>query len=67
VRILVGMPEEGSRGGSGICEPPFVKELGRLGQEVEEQIYTYADTTVGFSTRAIRVMRTARTFRKKLR
>jgi glycosyltransferase involved in cell wall biosynthesis len=67
VRILVGMPEEGSWGGAATCEPPFVKELSRLGLEVDEQIYTYADTKVGFSERVVRVMRTVRCFRKKLR
>jgi len=61
------MPEEGSRGGSSNCEPPFVRELCRLGLEVEEQIYTYADTTAGLSTRVVRVMRTVKNFRKKLR
>ncbi len=67
MRILLGMPEQGSKGGSCNCEPPFVGELCRLGLEVEELIYTYADTTVGFSTRALRVMRTVRSLSKKLR
>jgi glycosyltransferase involved in cell wall biosynthesis len=67
VRILIGMPELGSRGGSSTCEPPFVRELCRLGMEVEEQIYTYADTTAALSTRVVRVMRTLHRFRKKLR
>jgi glycosyltransferase involved in cell wall biosynthesis len=66
LRILVGMPEEGSRGGSSNCEPPFVRELCRLGLEVEEQIYTYADTRAGLSTRVVRVMRTLIRFRKRL-
>jgi glycosyltransferase involved in cell wall biosynthesis len=61
------MPEEGSRGGAATCEPPFVSELRRLGIEVEEQIYTYANTRVGLSTRAIRVLRTLHRFRKRLR
>ena len=67
MRILVGMPEEGSRGGSPTCEPPFVSELRRLGMEVEEQIYTYADTKARLSTRAIRVLRTLHRLRKSVR
>jgi glycosyltransferase involved in cell wall biosynthesis len=66
VRILVGMPEEGSRGGSPTCEPPFVNELRRLGLEVEEQTYTYADTRAGFLKRVARVLRTIHRFRKRL-
>jgi Glycosyltransferase len=61
------MPEEGSRGGSSTCEPPFVSELRRLGMEVEEQIYTYADTKARLSKRAVRVLRTLYRFRKRLR
>ncbi len=61
------MPEEGSRGGSATCEPPFVKELRRLGRNVDEQIYTYADTQVRLPARVIRVLRTIRRFRKQLR
>ena len=67
VRILVGMPEEGSQGGSVKCEPPFIRELGRLGRQVEEQVYTYADTHVGLAKRIVRVVRTALRFRKRLR
>ena len=61
------MPEHGSRGGSPNCEPPFVSELKRLGFDVEEHIYTYADTKVGFPTRVIRVLRTLHHLRRKLR
>src|ERR1044072_4246934 len=66
VRILVGMPEKGSRGGSPTCEPPFVSELKRLGIHVEEHVYTYADTKVGFPRRVIRVLKTLHQFRRKL-
>jgi glycosyltransferase involved in cell wall biosynthesis len=67
VRILIGMPEEGSQGGSVKCEPPFIRELRRLGRQVEEQVYTYADTQVGLARRIVRVVRTALRFRKRLR
>ncbi len=67
VRILIGMPEEGSRGGSPNCEPPFVRELRRLGVDVHEQTYTYADAAAGFLTRVVRVLRTAHHCRKELR
>ena len=60
------MPEEGSRGGSPTCEPPFVSELRRLGVQVEEHVYTYADMTVGFPTRVVRVLKTLHQFRRKL-
>src|SRR5829696_2224747 len=60
------MPEKGSRGGAPTCEPPFVSELSRLGVQVEEHVYTYADTTVGFPTRVIRVLKTLHRFRRKL-
>jgi glycosyltransferase involved in cell wall biosynthesis len=67
MRILVGMPEQGSRGGSPTCEPPFVSELRRLGLDVEEHVYTYADTKVGVPTRVIRVLKNLHHLRKKLR
>lgn len=67
MRILVGMPQDGSRGGSPNCEPPFVRELRRLGVEVQEQTYTYADTAAGFLTRGVRVLRTVHQCRKRLR
>jgi len=60
------MPEVGSRGGSPNCEPPFVRELRRLGVEVQEQTYTYAGTAAGFLTRVGRVLRTIHHFRKRL-
>ena len=60
------MPEKGSRGGAPTCEPPFVSELSKLGVQVEEHVYTYADTTVGFPTRVIRVLKTLHQFRRKL-
>ena len=62
MRILVGIPEQGSRGGPAACEPPFVAELQRLGHEVIEEVYAYADSA-GLTDRARRVLRTARRFR----
>ena len=67
MRILVGLPEIGSRGGSVACEPPFVKELRRLVPDVEEQLYTYAESQVGITTRVLRVVRTVRHLRRRLR
>jgi glycosyltransferase involved in cell wall biosynthesis len=67
VRILVGMPEQGSQGGPGACEPPFIDELRRSGHEVEAEIYVYAGVNVGFHSRAQRVLKTARVFRDRLR
>src|SRR5882672_8109477 len=66
MRILVGMPEPGAQGGPAACEPPFIAELRRLGHEVEEEVYAYANTDVGLLSRAKRVLRTARRFRERL-
>ena len=67
MRILVGMPEEGAQGGPGACEPPFIDELRQSGHEVEEEVYVYAKVNVGLRSRAERVLKTARVFRKRLR
>jgi len=67
VRILVGIPEKGSQGGPSACEPPFIDELRRLGHEVVEEVYAYAETQSGLATRAGRVLRTARRFKERLR
>jgi len=67
MRILVGMPEQGSQGGPAACEPPFIAELRRLGHHVEEEIYAYANTQAGTLTRVARVRRTARRFREQMR
>jgi len=67
VRILIGIPEKGSQGGPAACEPPFVDELRRLGHEVVEEIYTYAEVNSGVAERLNRVLGTARRFQKSVR
>jgi glycosyltransferase involved in cell wall biosynthesis len=67
VRILVGIPEKGSRGGPAACEPPFIDELRRLGNEVEEEVYAYAETQLSYFRRILRVLQTARRFRERVR
>jgi glycosyltransferase involved in cell wall biosynthesis len=67
VRILVGMPEQGSRGGPGACEPPFIQELRRLGHEVEEEVYAHAEADAGLANRTQRVLKTGRRFRRRVR
>jgi len=66
VRILVGMPERGSRGGPAACEPPFIAELRRLGHEVDEDIYAYSQTESALTNRIARVMRTRRRFHERV-
>jgi glycosyltransferase involved in cell wall biosynthesis len=67
MRILVGMPEQGSQGGPAACEPPFIAELRRLGHHVEEEVYAYAQTRSSTLERISRVRKTARRLRKRLR
>lgn len=67
MRILVGMPEQGSQGGPAACEPPFIAELRRRGHEVEEEVYAYAQTRVGSLSRISRVRKTAGRLRERLR
>ena len=64
MRILVGMPEQGSQGGPAACEPPFVAELRRLGHEVVEETYAYAETNLGLAGRINRVLSTGRRFQQ---
>jgi glycosyltransferase involved in cell wall biosynthesis len=66
VRILVGMPERGSRGGPAACEPPFIAELRRLGHEVEEDVYAYSESESALPKRISRVMRTGRRFQERV-
>lgn len=66
MRILVGMPESGSRGGPAACEPPFIAELRRLGHTVEEEVYAFAESDATFAQRAQRVRKTARRFRDRM-
>ena len=61
------MPERGSQGGPAACEPPFIDELRRLGHQVEEEVYAYADTQPGLIRRISRVATTAHRFRELLR
>ena len=61
------MPEKDSRGGPAACEPPFIEELRRLGKEVEEELYAYAQADAELANRARRVLRTARRFRARVR
>jgi glycosyltransferase involved in cell wall biosynthesis len=61
------MPEQGSQGGPAACEPPFIAELRRLGHEVEEEIYAYAQTRSSPLRRVSRVRKTARRLSKLLR
>jgi glycosyltransferase involved in cell wall biosynthesis len=67
MRILVGIPEEGSQGGPAACEPPFIAELRLLGHEVVEEIYAYAETSSSLAGRINRVLGTARRFRARVR
>lgn len=66
MRLLVGMPEAGSRGGPAACEPPFIAELRRLGHEVEEEVYAYSEAASALPKRISRVMRTAQRFQKRV-
>lgn len=66
MRILVGMPERGSRGGPAACEPPFIAELRRLGHEVDEDVYAYSETASALPSRIARVLRTGRRFQERV-
>jgi glycosyltransferase involved in cell wall biosynthesis len=61
------MPEQGSQGGPAACEPPFVSELRRLGHEVVEEVYAFAQTRSSPLRRIARVRKTARRFRELVR
>jgi glycosyltransferase involved in cell wall biosynthesis len=58
------MPEQGSQGGPATCEPPFIEELRRLGLEVVEKVYAFANTQPGLIKRISRVVKTGRRFRE---
>ncbi|SRR5258708_3865112 len=66
MRILVGGPEKGAQGGPAACEPPFVAELTRLGHQVDEEIYTFADANSSLPARVSRVWDTAQRLRERL-
>jgi glycosyltransferase involved in cell wall biosynthesis len=61
------MPEQGSQGGPAACEPPFVAELRRLGHEVAEEVYAFAQARSSTLRRINRVRKTARRFRELVR
>jgi len=60
------MPEKAAPGGPAACEPPFNAELRRLGHEVVEEVYAYAEANSGLG-RINRVLGTARRFQECLR
>lgn len=62
------MPEKTARGGINACEPPFLRELERLGASVSEEIYTFDnDARISIFKRISQVWRTALKFRRRLR
>jgi glycosyltransferase involved in cell wall biosynthesis len=65
----MGMPDRDSLGGPAACEPPFAAGLRALGAEVAEETYVYGER-LGKTTlrqRVARVLRTARSLRRRLR
>jgi glycosyltransferase involved in cell wall biosynthesis len=64
MRILIGTPQQNAQGGPAACEPPFNRELLRLGAEVDEEVYTFTAPS-GLFSRTRRVVRTASRFRKR--
>lgn len=69
MKILIGMPAKDSWGGPISSEPPFVKALQNLDQEITEAVYVYGDKEkpTPFFKRIKRVLDTAFQFRKLLR
>jgi glycosyltransferase involved in cell wall biosynthesis len=69
MRILIGMPDKGSLGGPNASEPPIIGGLRRMGIEIEETVYVYGDslTKTNISERVIRVIKTARRLRRKVK
>jgi len=65
----MGMPDRDSLGGPAACEPPFAEGLRALGALVTEETYVYGER-LGRTTlrqRVARVLRTARSLRRRLR
>jgi glycosyltransferase involved in cell wall biosynthesis len=65
----MGMPDRDSLGGPAACEPPFAEGLRALGASVTEETYVYGER-LGRTTlrqRVVRVLRTARSLRRRLR
>lgn len=69
MKILVGMPQQGSWGGPGACEPPLTEGLRQFGVEVDEEVYVYGDKLRGTKPwdRVARVVRTALRLRRRLK
>jgi glycosyltransferase involved in cell wall biosynthesis len=68
LKLLVGMPEKTARGGINACEPPFLRELEKLGVVVSEEIYTFDnDERISIFWRIRQVWKTAFRFRQILR
>lgn len=69
MRLLIGMPDPGTRSGPNACEPPFVAALRALDVEVTEQTFVFGDNleAVGAASRVNRVVRTAWRLRKAAR
>lgn len=67
MRVLVGMPDENSRGGPIYCEPPFVRGLRVAGVETDEEIYVYGDNSrpATLQQRVARVLDAARRLRRR--
>jgi glycosyltransferase involved in cell wall biosynthesis len=61
MRILIGMPDPGTRSGPTACEPPFVAALRALGVEIVETTFVYGDNLepTPAAARVARVTRTA--------
>jgi glycosyltransferase involved in cell wall biosynthesis len=62
------MPEKTARGGINACEPPFLRELEKLGVGVREEIYTFDNAEkISVFQRIKQVWQTALKFRRILR
>ena len=62
------MPEKTARGGINACEPPFLRELEKLGVIVREEIYTFDNAEkISIFRRIKQVWKTAFKFRRILR
>lgn len=69
MRVLVGMPDKNSRGGTIYCEPPFVAGLRAAGIAADEETYVYGDGATPTPTRerVRRVLAAARRLRRRAR
>ena len=67
MRVLLGMPDENSRGGPNYCEPPFARGLRAAGVEADEEVYVYGDssTRAALGQRVARVLEAARRLRRR--